>query len=419
MATGDLDVIKEVPGYKVILKAVVRSQIQQLIDQLAAYTNEESIILTASVADGTLSHIGSESGKSFLSDNEEVKSQFLGFCLKHHHLKQQKEKETARQAAEERIQREQQERLQQMMAAQAYQSPPSLLQGPTQLYGVPRQPAPRQPGYGQGQGRFSGARHEPYPIGRPVRKPRPVGTGQTPSQDQQVQQGGDENVGDVVNVKAEPGDDPCGTVSVSSQIANGNKGNDSVPCSPARKDSERLSSSHEDYDGVGDSDGAEASNLTGDDQGLKKSELDTSVTLKLEELTDTDLDLEITGVEPGRVPEQQGWDPGVSMAMNFDLPGAIGSPTEAMNKQGYSNLETGGEGSMHMNFATRRKSKQCDICNKSFSRHAKMLEHRRIHTGEKPFICQTCGKGFTQKVNLKIHSLRHLQADGADFGGLT
>ena len=31
MATSDLDVIKDIPGYKVILKAIVRSQIQQLV----------------------------------------------------------------------------------------------------------------------------------------------------------------------------------------------------------------------------------------------------------------------------------------------------------------------------------------------------------------------------------------------------
>ena len=52
------------------------------VEQLAAHTKEESLILTASVQDGTISHIGSETGKSFLSDNEEFKSQFLGFCLK-------------------------------------------------------------------------------------------------------------------------------------------------------------------------------------------------------------------------------------------------------------------------------------------------------------------------------------------------
>jgi len=52
------------------------------VEQLAAHTEEESIILTASVQDGTLSHIGSLSGKGFLQDNEEFKSQFLGYCLK-------------------------------------------------------------------------------------------------------------------------------------------------------------------------------------------------------------------------------------------------------------------------------------------------------------------------------------------------
>jgi len=31
MAAPDMDVIKEVPGYRVILKAVLKSQIQQLV----------------------------------------------------------------------------------------------------------------------------------------------------------------------------------------------------------------------------------------------------------------------------------------------------------------------------------------------------------------------------------------------------
>ena len=31
MATPDLEVIKDIPGYKVILKAILKSQIQQLV----------------------------------------------------------------------------------------------------------------------------------------------------------------------------------------------------------------------------------------------------------------------------------------------------------------------------------------------------------------------------------------------------
>ena len=52
------------------------------VEQLSTQTGEESVILTASVNDGTLSHLGSEFGKVFLQDHEEIKTQFLGFCLK-------------------------------------------------------------------------------------------------------------------------------------------------------------------------------------------------------------------------------------------------------------------------------------------------------------------------------------------------
>ena len=45
------------------------------------HTDEESVILTACVGDGTHSHFGSDLGKIFLDNHDDVKSQFLGFCL--------------------------------------------------------------------------------------------------------------------------------------------------------------------------------------------------------------------------------------------------------------------------------------------------------------------------------------------------
>ena len=43
---------------------------------------EDAVVLTASVSDGSLSHMGSHSGKNFLKQHEEIKSQFLGYCIK-------------------------------------------------------------------------------------------------------------------------------------------------------------------------------------------------------------------------------------------------------------------------------------------------------------------------------------------------
>ncbi|KAH3821139.1 zinc finger and SCAN domain-containing protein 12-like [Dreissena polymorpha] len=81
----DTEVLKDIPGYKTILKTVIKSQILFLLEQLSSNTGEESIVLTASVDDGSISHLGSRAGKGFLEGREDMKSQFLGHCLKTHH----------------------------------------------------------------------------------------------------------------------------------------------------------------------------------------------------------------------------------------------------------------------------------------------------------------------------------------------
>ena len=51
----------------------------------------------------------------------------------------------------------------------------------------------------------------------------------------------------------------------------------------------------------------------------------------------------------------------------------------------------------------RRKQHHCSICGRSCQSQADLIKHMRVHTGERPFKCQTCGKGFSQTYNLNRH----------------
>lgn len=401
MTAPDLDVIKDIPGYKVILKAVVKNQIQQLVEQLAAHTDEESIILTASVADGTLSHIGSESGKSFLEDNEDVKSQFLGFCLKYHHKKKQQEKEKERLLQEQQQlqlqqQQLQQQQLQQMMSPTRFSGGPRFM--PTRS---PRQYSPRF------SSRSPGVRHEPYST-RPPRRPLNLDQGSGANKNTGAMRLPVGNDGQVIKIEPEDDESSNQSATDTSNIASGATGtgqpsaspHSSAPSTPAnvkqesgdRDDDDNRSESsatgttpQPSNEGLNlQSDLSDLISSGGDNSNLDKAGTstgaegtDADINIKLEAISENDMELEITGVEPGR-PAVPQYD--VSMGMQFD-PSTSG--IDSQSQQGYSGT--------------------CLVCGKFFHCAWMLKRHARIHTGEKPYKCKKCDYASNQLCNLKKH----------------
>lgn len=367
MTAPDMEVIKDIPGYKVILKAVIKTQIQQLVEQLAAHTDEESVILTASVADGTLSHLGSDSGKGFLEDHEDVKSQFLGFCLKRHHKKKQAEKEKERQ-------QQMLESMQQIPIPAQLGYGPAPRRNPRAPY--PRQILPRGPMPGMSPGgslRSPSIRHEPYPISRPQRN----STGSMPT----------------TPVKQEPSDLSNDGISESNNVSQ----------SPSQlgesKDDENTNSSSSTIPNE-PSDGN-----TGESSDRQKtdSDLDPNVNIKVEAITESEMELEITGVEPGRPSIPQDWDPNLSLGMNFDPnSGAMGSAADM--QQGY--IEK---------LAAAKSYWPCPVCGKISKKKQNLIIHMRIHTGENRTVVNI----VTQHLGKDIIYNRMLLGNILNFWNIT
>lgn len=56
--------------------------------------------------------------------------------------------------------------------------------------------------------------------------------------------------------------------------------------------------------------------------------------------------------------------------------------------------------------AEGKKLYKCDICCKHFNKISHLINHRRIHTGEKPHKCKECGK-LCQRISLLMHLRNH------------
>ena len=69
---------------------------------------------------------------------------------------------------------------------------------------------------------------------------------------------------------------------------------------------------------------------------------------------------------------------------------------------------------VRLNYIIDPLFQRCETCGKGFLRRERYITHVRIHTGEKPFVCAVCQRGYRDKRELKKHQTSHNHSGQSD-----
>lgn len=377
-APPELDILKDIPGFKAILRAVLRSQMQYLASQLSMYGGVETIVLAASLTDCTLSHLSSEGGSGFLEARDDIKSQFLRHCLNKteqgqsssnsHHL-------STPQPSSSQVAKSWSPMFTNNGQIVMAMTPPSLI-------GVP-------PGNSQSNLGFAGMFHPKMPNL------------------QQINVSTQENMKKKVKLNVE---NNLKDASVSST-----KSDDTGVGEVCEDDAVMIKI--ERVDGGEYEEGSASSKAVQDhdDHGILESELDIS-----------DMTAE-TGEEPSEkagdnvvvlddAGEQNGNSNNSSQAENNMADYSESDMTNNMviiSQDGQVQMAAGSVYQTRERRIHKRPPEEnvpdCDVCGTRFKNISSYRRHMRKHEGINPYSCNICGQGFYRKDDKNAHVMKHLK----------
>ena len=92
------------------------------------------------------------------------------------------------------------------------------------------------------------------------------------------------------------------------------------------------------------------------------------------------------------------------------LSGYLQYASEVIPEEPFENVNSSAK-TAGKNWPSLMRNHICAFCGKGFNRKLLLEYHQRVHTGECPFQCSICLRGFSHKGAMQRHMFTHIKSD--------